>query len=42
MFRSYKAAIALSLPADTDVADIDWDALFKIARQIPSDVPNVR
>jgi GMP synthase (glutamine-hydrolysing) len=39
--RSYKAAIALSLPDGTDVAAIDWKALFQIARQIPSEVPNV-
>jgi GMP synthase (glutamine-hydrolysing) len=39
--RSYKAAVALSLRGGGDVAKMDWPALFAIARQIPSEVPNV-
>lgn len=39
--RSYKAAIALTLQGNPDASAIDWEGLFKVARQIPSEVHNV-
>mmetsp|Transcript_80672 Transcript_80672/g.216215 ORF Transcript_80672/g.216215 Transcript_80672/m.216215 type:complete len:662 (-) Transcript_80672:2-1987(-) len=45
--RSYKAAVALSLPAPdpadpaSAVAAVDWPALFAIARRVPSEAPSV-
>jgi GMP synthase (glutamine-hydrolysing) len=39
--RSYKAAVALSLPAGTDPAKIKWKELFEIAKYVPAEVPSV-
>jgi len=39
--RSYKAAVALSLPAGTDPAKIKWKELFEIAKYVPAEVPTV-
>ncbi|EKX49437.1 hypothetical protein GUITHDRAFT_157428 [Guillardia theta CCMP2712] len=39
--RSYKSAVALSLPGEPKSSDIDWEQLFHIARNVPSEVMSV-
>lgn len=39
--RSYKSAVALSLPTGTDPKTIKWKELFEIAKYVPAEVPTV-
>ena len=39
--RSYKSAVALTLPKGIDVSKIVWSELFKIAQYVPAEVPSV-
>mmetsp|Transcript_64039 Transcript_64039/g.103495 ORF Transcript_64039/g.103495 Transcript_64039/m.103495 type:complete len:669 (-) Transcript_64039:47-2053(-) len=39
--RSYKSAVALSLPMGTDPSTIKWKELFDIAKHVPAEVPTV-